>query len=156
MAGVAFKAHEVNLSNGTILQRVQDINKKKEEKALAAAYKWQQAEAAAKHKVDQARAKGATPKHWNLEDLKAMVSWFKCPGDSKMPATKPKLLEWYELTKNCNEWERNHQKDGEEAVIDEQERMNGRWGGAEEGFAAPGEWELWCLLFVRSNTAELF
>ena len=56
-----------------------------------------------------------------------------------MPATKPKLFERYELTKNCNEQERNHQKDGKEAVVDEQERMNGGRGGAEEGFVVPGE-----------------
>jgi len=37
MARVAFNAHKVNLSNGTILQRVQEINRKKEEKTLAAA-----------------------------------------------------------------------------------------------------------------------
>ena len=37
MAGMAFKVHKVNLRNGTILQQVQDIHRKKEEKALAAA-----------------------------------------------------------------------------------------------------------------------
>ena len=31
-----------------------------------------------------------------------------------------------------------HQKDGEEAVVDEQERMNGGWGGA-EGFMVQSE-----------------
>ena len=66
----------------------------------------------------------------NLEDLKVIVSWFKHAGDSRMPSTKTKLIQKYELTKNCNEQERNHQKDGEEAVVDEQERMNGGGGAA--------------------------
>ena len=92
-AGGSFKARHMVLSDGTVLQKVRDIKRQKEEKALAASNKRQQAEADAKCKVEHARAKGATPKHWNLDDLKAMVSWFKHPGDSKMPTTKAKLLE---------------------------------------------------------------
>ena len=29
---------------------------------------------------------------WNLQDLRTMVSWFKRPGDSKMPSKKEQLL----------------------------------------------------------------
>ena len=32
-----------------------------------------------------------------VDDMKAMVSLFKCPGDHKMPTTKAKLHEQYDL-----------------------------------------------------------
>ena len=88
--------------------------------------------------VDQARAKGASPEHWNLKDLMVMVSWFKCPGESKMPDTRPKLFEKYELTKNpTNEQERKNQKQGEEeeAVVDEQDSGNGGEGAEVKTFS---------------------
>ena len=93
----------------------------------AASNKQQQAEADAKHKVEHARAKGVIPKHWNLEDLKAMVSWFKHPGDSKMPTTKAKLLKQYALTMNRSKEERSCLKEGEDAIVEE--GNNGIAGG---------------------------
>jgi len=30
---------------------------------------------------------------WNQWDIRTMVSWFKCPGDSKMPSKKQQLVE---------------------------------------------------------------
>jgi len=97
-AGVSFKARHLVLSDGTVLQKVRDIKRQKEEKELAAAAKRQEVEAELKCKVKQAHAKGPSPEHWNIDGLKAMVSWFKCPGDSKMP-TKKKLVERYDLPK---------------------------------------------------------
>ena len=67
------------------------------------------------------------PEHWNLEDLKAMVSWFKCPGDSMLPTTKAKLLKQYALTMNRSKEERSHLKEGEDAIVEEDE--NGITGG---------------------------
>ena len=66
-----------------------------------------------------------TPEHWNLDDLKAMVSWFKRPGDSKMPTTKAKLLERYALTMNCSEEERSCLKEGEDAIVEEGDGIAG-------------------------------
>ena len=125
-AGVSFKARHLVLSDGTVLQKVRDIKRQKEEKALAS-NKQQQAKADAKHKVEHARAKGVTPEHWNLDDLKAIVSWFKRPGDSKMPTTKAKLLERYALTMNRSEEERSRLKEGEDAIVEEGD--NGVAGG---------------------------
>jgi hypothetical protein len=44
--------------------------------------------------------------------------WFKCPGDSKIPKSKAKLIERYELTCNRCENERNRLKQGENPVVD--------------------------------------
>ena len=33
---------------------------------------------------------------WTAGDVQVMISWFKRPGDSKMPSTKELLKEWYE------------------------------------------------------------
>jgi hypothetical protein len=56
--------------------------------------------------------------NWKLTDLKVMVSYFKCPGNSKMPTTCNKLLQRYNLTCSCAETERGRLKEGEEPVID--------------------------------------
>ena len=48
-----------------------------------------------------------------------MVSWFKCPGDSKLPSKKQQLLIHYEQTKNCSKNNRTYLKSGEHAVVDE-------------------------------------
>ncbi len=48
-----------------------------------------------------------------------MVSWFKRPGDSKLPQQKEQLLQRYLLTCNRSEQERNRLKEGEEPVIDD-------------------------------------
>jgi hypothetical protein len=49
-----------------------------------------------------------------------MVSWFKRPGDSKIPTTKAKLKARYELTCNRREDDRSRLKVGEEPVLDEE------------------------------------
>ena len=42
-----------------------------------------------------------------------------------MPSTKTKLIQKYELTKNYNEQEQNHKKEGEDEVVDEHEGEGG-------------------------------
>jgi len=49
-----------------------------------------------------------------------MVSWFKHPGDSKIPTTKTKLKARYELTCNRREDDRSGLNEGEEPVLDEE------------------------------------
>jgi len=48
-----------------------------------------------------------------------MVSWFKRPGDSKLPQRKDQLMQQYLRTCNRSEQERNWLKEGEEPVIDD-------------------------------------
>eukprot|EP00590_Aulacoseira_subarctica_P012184 CAMPEP_0172414772 /NCGR_PEP_ID=MMETSP1064-20121228/1395_1 /TAXON_ID=202472 /ORGANISM="Aulacoseira subarctica , Strain CCAP 1002/5" /LENGTH=90 /DNA_ID=CAMNT_0013151587 /DNA_START=1081 /DNA_END=1353 /DNA_ORIENTATION=- len=71
-----------------------------------------------KKKVEKTRSKGG-PEHWSTEDYKVMVSWYKRPGDSKMPTTKAKLKARYEGTSTRREDERNRLKPGEEPVVDD-------------------------------------
>ena len=66
-----------------------------------------------------------------VDDVRAMVSWYKHPGDSKMPSKQDKLIERYALTKNRSEAEWSHLKEGEEAVVDDDEEQNG--GGENNG-----------------------
>ena len=69
-------------------------------------------------KVEVVHQKGNTLASWDIKDLKIMVSWFKCIGDSKMPTTKDKLITRYEQTNNHIENIRTYLKPGEEAVVD--------------------------------------
>ena len=48
-----------------------------------------------------------------------------------MPSKRDKLIERYALTKNQSEAERSHLKEGEEAVVDDDEEQNG--GGENDG-----------------------
>ena len=56
--------------------------------------------------------------HWTAGNVQVMVSWFKRPGDSKMPSTKELLKEWYEQTKSRHEDDRAYLKPGRAAIID--------------------------------------
>ena len=55
--------------------------------------------------------------HWTVGDISAMVSWFKRPGDSKMPSTKELLKQQYEQTKNRSKNNRTYLKAGEDPII---------------------------------------
>jgi hypothetical protein len=54
----------------------------------------------------------------NVQQLKALVKWFKRPGDSKMPSKKQELIQRYEQTKGRVQTEHQRKKDNEEAVRD--------------------------------------
>ncbi len=62
-----------------------------------------------------------------------MVSWFKRPGDSKMPQRKEELMQRYLLTSNHSEQEWNRLKEGKQPV-NEQE-ADEQIGEAAEGVA---------------------
>ena len=47
-----------------------------------------------------------------------MVSWFKRPGDSKMPTTKDLLKQRYDQTKNRSKHDRTYLKSNEAPIID--------------------------------------
>ena len=53
-----------------------------------------------------------------------IVSWFKRPGDSKMPSTKELLKQRYEQTKNRRKNDRTYLKSIEAPIIDPQANAN--------------------------------
>jgi len=59
-----------------------------------------------------------------------MVSWFKRPGDSKLPSTKKLLKERYKQTKSRHKDDRAYLKLGEAAIIDAINEQNGGGEGA--------------------------
>jgi hypothetical protein len=125
-AGIAFNAGHCVLDE-TMRDRVREIHKIREEKQVAKAVRKEEAEASLKRKVEKAKSKGG-PEKWTGDDLKAMVSWFKRPGDSKMPTKKVDLLRRYQLTCIRREEERNRLKEGEEPLVDEGEGEDGGGG----------------------------
>ena len=135
--GVAFWAGELSLSDGTVLQRVQEQQRQWEEKQSAAEARKKEELAKLKAKVDRTRAKSPAPVNWNLNDLCAMVSWFKRPGDSKVPQRKEDLIRRYLLTCTRSEQERNRLKEGEQPVVDEEGVDGGDGEGAEEWASSP-------------------
>ena len=62
-----------------------------------------------------------------------MVSWFKRPGNSKLPSTKELLKEQYKQTKSRHKDDRAYLKLGEAAIINAINEQNG--GGEGEGVA---------------------
>ena len=62
--------------------------------------------------------------HWTVGDIQVMVSWFKRPGDSKMPMTKELLKQRYDQTKNRSKHDRTYLKSSEAPIIDPQANAN--------------------------------
>ena len=89
------------------------------EKELAAVNKRKSDHEKMQKKVDAIRRKSTDPSKWNAGELQTMVSWFKRPGDSKLPQRKEQLMEQYMLTCNRSETERNRLKEGEQPIIDD-------------------------------------
>ena len=87
-------------------------------------------------RVDAMQQKSSYPTKWNASELQTMVSWFKRPGDGKLPQCKEQLLQRYLLTCNRSEQERNRLKDGEQPVIDDAAAAEG--GNAEVLIPAVG------------------
>mmetsp|Transcript_8799 Transcript_8799/g.12803 ORF Transcript_8799/g.12803 Transcript_8799/m.12803 type:complete len:342 (+) Transcript_8799:694-1719(+) len=115
-AGVVFKGHGCILDQD-VTKRVQEVHKMRQEKEEARAAKRIRLEDDMKKKVEKTRSKAE--EKWSTEDYKVMVSWYKRPGDSKMPTTKAKLKARYELTSTRREDERNRLKPGEQPAIDD-------------------------------------
>jgi hypothetical protein len=117
-AGVVFKGHGCIL-DGDVTRRVQELHQMKLDKEEARVVKKRKKDDEDKKNVEKVRAKGG-PDRWSTSDFKIMVSWFKRPGDSKIPTTKAKLKARYELTCNRREDDRSRLKVGEEPVLDEE------------------------------------
>jgi len=56
-----------------------------------------------------------------------MVSWFKRPGDSKIPSTRAKLVARYLMTCNRMEHERDRKKPDEDAVVEDANEAAAVW-----------------------------
>ncbi len=91
-AGVAFAAGNLCLSDGTVHQRVVEQNTVRTERELAAIKKRKADQEKMQKKVDAIRQKSLDPTKWSTTELQTMVSWFKRPGDSKMPQRKEELM----------------------------------------------------------------
>ena len=118
-AGVAFNAGHLCLSDGTIHQKVREQYNMRQQKVLDAERKRKDDLAKLLSKVQKIREKSTDPHKWSASELQTMVSWFKRPGDSKIPQRKEQLLRRYELTCHRSEQERNRLKEGEQPVIDD-------------------------------------
>ena len=118
-AGIVFKGHGCILDND-VTRRVQELHKLRLEKEEARVVKRRKKEDEDQKNVDKVRSKGGLDR-WSKNDLKIMVSWFKRPGDSKLPTKKSKLKARYELTCNRCEYDRSRLKEGEEPVIEEED-----------------------------------
>ncbi len=80
-AGIAFNARKLNLSNGSFLRRVEEINKSGEERVLASQQRREREdenEKAAFEKVKQYMIeKDKSVQDLNVSQLKALVKWYK-------------------------------------------------------------------------------
>jgi len=117
-AGVAFNSGHVCL-NGAVHERVREQYNSRQQKILEAQQRKKDDLAKMRSKVDAIREKSSDPTKWNSTELQTMVSWFKRPGDSKLPQRKEQLLQRYLLTCNRSEQERSRLKEGEEPVVDD-------------------------------------
>jgi len=128
-AGVAFNAGNLCLSDGKVHEKVREQYNNRQQKILDAERKRKEDFAKLQSKVDAIRQKNSDPTKWNASELQTMVSWFKRPGDSKLPQCKEQLLQRYLLTCNRSEQESNRLKDGEQPVVDDAAAAEG--GNAE-------------------------
>jgi hypothetical protein len=117
-AGVAFNSGHVCL-NRAVHERVREQYNTRQQKILEAEQKKKDDLAKMQSKVDAIREKSTDPTKWTATELQTMASWFKRPGDSKLPLCKEQLLHRYLLTCNRSEQERSRLKEGEEPVVDD-------------------------------------
>jgi len=117
-AGVAFNAGNLCL-NGKVHEKVREQHNNRQQKLADAEKKRKDEHIKLQSKVDAIRKKNSDSTKWNASDLQTMVSWFKRPGDSKLPQRKDQLLRRYLLTCNRSEQERNRLKEGEQPVIND-------------------------------------
>ena len=86
-AGTLFAAGHSELGI-PVRDKVKDANKRKEQARLEALQKKMDDDTELTRKVQEVRAKGDGLASWNVKDVLVMVSWFKHPGDSKLPTTR--------------------------------------------------------------------
>ena len=87
-----------NILSNELFEQVQEKERKKEQEESDKRQKKQDQEDQVKQKVKEVHTKSQQPEQWTTPDLKTMVKWYKCPGDRRLPASKAKLLERYQLT----------------------------------------------------------
>ena len=100
----------------TALEKVRACHELKRQKELELIRKRDEEEEKLRQKVLAVLQKEEV--HWTVGDVRVMVSWFKRPGDSKMPSTKELLKQRYEQTKNRSENNRTYLKVGEDPISD--------------------------------------
>ena len=122
-AGIAFRSNRCVLDQ-EVRDRVYAINSERERKKKEVAERKEKAEETIARKVAAIKMKGG-PEKWSTDEMRTMVSWFKRPGDSKIPGTKSALYQRYLLTCTRHEDERNRLKEGEVAVVVENEVVDG-------------------------------
>jgi len=107
-----------NILGSYLFEKVKETERKREQNEADKKQRKQEQKDKIKQKVADVQAKTLVPYACNSGELKTMVKWFRQPGDSKLPATKVKLLQHYFLTCGRIETERNWLKEGEVAVVD--------------------------------------
>jgi hypothetical protein len=117
-AGVVFNGHGCHLDQ-TAFDRVRELNRSRELKEQERLDNQKTKHDKQAAKVAAIRAKQTTYEKWSTNELTTMVSWYKRPGDSKIPSTRAKLVARYLLTCNRIEDERNRKKLGKESIVDD-------------------------------------
>jgi hypothetical protein len=92
-AGVSFTAGNLSLSDGKVYDVVKQQHENRQKKLLDAERKRKEEADRLTAKVAAIRNKSMDPTKWNSNELQTMVSWFKRPGDSKIPQRKEQLLQ---------------------------------------------------------------
>jgi hypothetical protein len=89
-AGIAFNAQSLNLSTGSVLDRVEGIHQMREEREAAQVERRAREDDTEKRNFEAVTSfmveSNKTIQDLNVQQLKALVKWFKRPGDSKMPS----------------------------------------------------------------------
>ena len=115
----------------TALEKVRACHELKHQKELELIQKRDEEEEKLWQKVLAVHQKEEV--HWTVGDICMMVSWFRRPGDSKMPSTKELLKQQYEQTKNRSKNNRTYLKAGEDPISDANADANDEPnGGGEE------------------------
>ncbi len=115
-AGVVFNGYGCSLDE-VILEKVKEANRIREEKERERLQNQKTRHDKIAAKVLAIREKNSNYEQWSANELSTMVSWYKRPGDSKMPTMRAKLIARYLLTCNRCEVDRNRLQPGEEPVI---------------------------------------
>ena len=117
-AGVVFNGHGCHLDE-TVFQKIREINESRERRDQERLDNQRTKNEKIAAKVAAIREKQTTYEHWTAQELTTMVSWFKRPGDSKIPSTRAKLVARYLMTCNRMEHERDRKKPDEDAVVED-------------------------------------
>jgi hypothetical protein len=94
------------------LQRVGEINENRAREEANKITRKDEKDRKIAEKVSKIKEKRVSMKQWNVSELTTMVSWFKRPGDSKIPAGRARLEDRYILTCNRHEDERLRRRKG--------------------------------------------